>query len=376
MSQTTRHSAARSKAASARPRGEASTAVRLLTRVYQPAYLFPLALALGTLITWPYLPRWAPDLSNDPAYQLTPERLDLPKRHAWIPAALADRVLRRAQQVGEDGTTNRAEGEARPLSLLDPQLAARVAAGLAADPWVAEVRRVQVGRDGIVAADVEWRMPALMVSTPRGMYAVDRQGVLLPPEDFRAEDVARFPIARGVTALPQVGAGQVWNDPLLLGAVRLALFLAPRIDSTDPWQKLGLQTIELPLPAARTNGGTDGSGSSFGRPRALGSGGSDGGSVSAGGGSGGAGGGLGSAAAEQRGGGAATYELRTRGGSLIVWGRPPGTDSVEPPAEQKLSRLLYYLEQCGSFESSLGPSRIDIRGVDAIYAGALRTPPR
>jgi len=154
------------------------------------------------------------------------------------------------------------------------------------------------------------------------MYAVDGEGVLLPPEDFRAEDIRRFPLARNVSTLPRVGAGDVWSDPAVLGAARLAALLTPQQDETDPWRSLGLAAILL--PQSPPNGGQP-----------------------------------------------LTYELQTTGGSRIIWGHAPGGDSLEPSPDQKLARLVYYREQCGGFETAQGPTRIDIRDIEVIYAGAL-----
>ncbi len=284
---------------------------RFLHALYQPGLLLPVALALGTIVLWPYLPAWAPNLSRDPAYQVTAEKLQLPPRHRWIPEDFNEQVLSRAGATPE-----------RPLSLLLDGLSERLAKSLAQDPWVKSVRKVQQQRDGTILADIEFRRPALMVTTPRGMYAVDADAVLLPPDHFRAEDIREFPLARGTQSLPRGGAGDVWDDSGVLGAARLAAVLAPGEGETDPWRAWQLESILIPsLP----------SGSDV-RP---------------------------------------TYELLTAGGSRILWGHAPGTDSLEPPPEQKLARLVYYRKQLGGFETQQGPNRIDIRDIDVIYAGSL-----
>ena len=285
--------------------------MRVFRQFYQPGLLFPLAVALGVIVTWPYLPRWAPDLSSDPAYQVTVERVHIPERHEWVPFEIVERVLARAGATPE-----------RPLSLLRDRLSAELAESFAAEPWVKAVREVRRERDGTIKVDLEFRRPALMVSTPRGMYAVDAEAVLLPPQDFRAEDIPRFPLARGATSLPQVGAGQAWNDPVILGAARLAEFLTSVDEDAAAWSRLGLAAIVLP-----------------GRE----------------------------SAADRL----PSYELETAGGSRIVWGDAPGAESLEPSPKQKLARLIYYREQCGGFETAEGPARIDIRDIEVIYAGAL-----
>lgn len=287
--------------------------LRFLRQLYQPGILFPTALACAAIITWPYLPAWTPDLSSNPAYQVQAERLHLPAAHPWIPADLPQRVLNRAGATPD-----------QPLSLLLDGLAERLAKSLAADPWVREVRQVRLQRDGVILVDVTYRQPVLMVSTSRGMYAVDETGVLLPPEDFRAEDIRHFPLARNPQSLPNVPAGTKWRDAGVEQAARLASALLPTGEATDPWRSLGLSAILIPSPTTDVDPS---------RPYAL--------------------------------------ELLTAGGSRIVWGHAPGTDSLEPSTEQKLARLVYYREQCGGFETAQGPTRIDIRDIEVIYAGAL-----
>lgn len=313
MPAVARKSAARPRAAASATAAPQSWLARVVRQLYQPGILLPAALALAGIVTWPYLPAWAPDLSHDPAYQLHAAQLQLPTPHAWVPKEVAQRVLDRAGATPE-----------QPLSLLRDGLAERIAKSLDLEPWVQSVTRVEQRRDGTIAVDLTYRRPVLMVSTARGMYAVDVAGVLLPPEDFTAEDIRSFPLARNVTSLPRVGAGEVWQDPAILGAARLAAALAPRGDSSDPWMTHGLTAILLPTAKASASDPLP-----------------------------------------------PTYELLTSGGSRIIWGHAPDADSLEPSTEQKLARLTYYREQCGGFETAQGPSRIDIRDIEVIYAGTL-----
>jgi hypothetical protein len=308
-----RKPAIRSRPAPLRPEQPPTWMMRFLRQLYQPGILFPMALAFAAIVTWPYLPAWAPDLSTDPVYQVRAECLRLPESHPWIPADFATRVLERAGATAD-----------KPLSLLQDGLAERLARSFALEPWVREVQRVELRRDGTIHVELTYRKPVLMVATARGMYAVDEEGTLLPPEDFRAEDVRRFPLARNPGSLPTVGAGHVWADTGVRGAARLAAALAPTTDDADPWRSLGLAAVLIPPqpPAAS-------------KPQPL------------------------------------TYELLTVGGSRIIWGHAPGADSLEPSTEQKLARLAYYREQCNGFETAQGPARIDIRDIEVIYAGAL-----
>jgi hypothetical protein len=123
---------------------------------------------------------------------------------------------------------------------------------------------------------------------------------------------------------PAGPAGVAWGDIVVVGGARLADRIAPGHDLTRYWDRYQLEAIEAPR-----RGKTDADLADL------------------------------------------TYELMTRGGSRIVWGRPPGGDELEPPPSQKLARLDEYLSRYGNFEAPHGPYRIDIRHFEVIEVGTL-----
>ena len=64
------------------------------------------------------------------------------------------------------------------FNLLDPDINVRIAEGLSAHPWVAEVKRVEQLPADRVRVELGYRVPVLAVA--RNGRAVDRDGVLLP----------------------------------------------------------------------------------------------------------------------------------------------------------------------------------------------------
>lgn len=313
---------ARTKKPAGKAKGAASPAalaVRLVRRLYQPSVLFPTAVSLAMIITWPYLAAWAPDLRGRTEFRLSADRILLSPRAEWTPHDLTERVLQRAG--------------IQHASLLDDDLTERLARAFQDEPWVKQVRSVSKRRGGLVNVELDYRRPVLMAATTAGVYPVDEDGVLLPPTDFTPQNVARFPLARNVRSFPSGPAGQPWGDPVVAGAARLAARLIARDAGACAWDRWDLEAILLPTPDAASP-----------LPEDL------------------------------------SYQLQTRGGSQIVWGQAPGGSSLEPPVEVKLERLNYYLQQCGSFETAAGPSRIDITGFDVIRAkslqGAQTPPPR
>lgn len=195
------------------------------------------------------------------------------------------------------------------FALLDDELVGELAAAFEKHPWIAKVIQVRKSYPPRVLVEVEYRRPVAFIEVERGFYPVDANAVVLPPADFTPDDSKRFPIVRNVTTTPQGPSGNAWGDPLVLAAARLAESLF------DRWKPLGLSSIVAP---PRPDAGVS--------PGDL------------------------------------TFELTTKGGSKIVWGRPPGTNHPgELTVEQKIGRLERYLEQFGSFDGPHGPYEIDIR---------------
>ncbi len=277
-----------------------STIVRLLRYIYRPLPLTVAAAWLGYWTLSPHVARWLPDLQQREEYRLVLSEMRLTPPGRWVPASLVDEVAERSSLP-------------QPLPLLDPGLAEQVAQAFRAHPWVEGVREVRVTpRDGI-AVHLDYRAPVLMAQTKRGVYPVDRAGVLLPPQDFSAEHTAEFPLLINAPSIPQGPAGTPWGDPAVEGAARLAEVLAPGQRLSDYWQRLGLEAIAL-LPRTQTGD----------KPAAP------------------------------------QYELLTDSGTRILWGHAPGEDVLEPSPAQKLDRLLRYLDAYGGFDQPYGPRRLDI----------------
>jgi hypothetical protein len=284
---------------------------------YRPRVLILLAIVAGAVVLSPYARDWLPDLSALAEYQVDARSIQVTPPNRWVPDDLAGQVIRQAELPEQ-------------LSLLDDGLAEKLAAAFADHPWVARVVQVRTSRETGISVDLEYRTPVLMVETGRGAYPVDVEGVLLPPADFSVAEARRFPHLRNVKSQPAGPAGVPWGDVIVVGAARLATTLAPGQDLSRYWDRFQLEAIEAPVPGQA-------------EPQLA----------------------------------ELNYELVTRGGSRIVWGRPPGGDELEPPPAQKLGRLEQYLSRYGSFEAPDGPYRIDIRHFEVIEVGSLsETKPR
>ena len=197
----------------------------------------------------------------------------------------------------------------RELSLLDPKLCTTLAAAFAKHPWVARVNSVHQSFPADVVVEVEFRRPVAMVQVKGGRIPIDGTGTLLPSEDFAVADVARYPTIRLVGAGNMAREGERFTEPGLIGAARVAELLASK------WAQLELEAIELPKNR----------GSSV-EPADI------------------------------------VLQLQSKSGSMILWGRAPGTDHPgELTPSQKLARLEKYMTEFGGFDRPNGPYEIDIR---------------
>jgi hypothetical protein len=201
-----------------------------------------------------------------------------------------------------------------PLSLFDEGLVERVKNAFALHPWVARVERVEKRHPARIRVELVYRRPVCAVETAGRLIVVDAEAVVLPDDDFTPlEKQTRFPRLTGIDSGPLGPVGTRWGNPRVAGGAEIAAVLLPI------WDKCDLERI---VPSAM--------------PGPL-------------------------ADDEQ------TYELLTRRGSWIFWGRAPGAKIPgEPSASEKVSRLERYLAEHGTLEGTTGPQKLDVTRVDSI----------
>lgn len=287
--------AATPKAAEARPRKW----TRFLAK---PSTMLVLATLCITPVAIGLYYREVQKLGVQPERQLTPEKVIVLDRPDWVPAGIAEDVFKLAELEPE-------------TSVFSSGLAEKLATAFAKHPWIASVERVELRGPAEAIVTANFRKPVAMVRTERGAYPIDRDGVLLPPKDFTAIDVHRFPVIVNPPILPQGPAGTFWGDISIAGAARLAEVLVPDGDKQPYWDKYDLASISLP---EKTTGKWS---------------------------------------IEN-----IEYRLRTTGGSEVVWGLAPGLDSPrEPSTEIKLKRMQKHYVDFGGFDGQQGPYEVDIR---------------
>ncbi|NIL98767.1 MAG: hypothetical protein GTO53_12615 [Planctomycetales bacterium] len=184
----------------------------------------------------------------------------------------------------------------QPMSILDRRLTARIASAFAAHPWVARVARVEKFHPASVEVDLVYREPVAVVVTQARRIPVDSLGVRLPSEDFTPDQLQAFPAILGIGDTRRDWIGNAWGDPRVAGAAQIAAALV------SDWADLDLAGIvpsQMPVDGANVF----------------------------------------------------RYELRTRQGTRVPWGRQYLTPhETEPTAAEKSQRLKRYAEIYGTLD--------------------------
>jgi hypothetical protein len=208
--------------------------------------------------------------------------------------------------------------EAAP-SILEADLAERLSKAFAQHPWVEQVERVVLLHPAGAQVELTYRRPVCMVELPGGgLYPVDAAGVVLPTADFTPVEAQAYPLLVGVATVPVGRVGEPWGDARVAGGAAIAAALI------DHWRDLKLARI---APSATPDSQTDDY----------------------------------------------TYEVISRQGARVVWGRAPGSPGGgEAPPGEKVARLRRYAAEHGDLDSGPSPHVIDVRPQDP-SAGAPRT---
>jgi hypothetical protein len=264
---------------------------------FQPAMLFRMSLIAGACAFWPYVLQKLPSLGTRPEYRISFAEIQvIPAPTDPVPGNLVEQV---ADQSGMP----------RELSLLNESLTVEIAQAFRRHPWVSKVIRVRKSFPAAIVVELEYRKPVVMAQVQGGRIPLDAHGVVLPTSDFSTRDTNRFPLIQNVDNKPKVRPGNIWNDPGILAATRLADLLG------EHWKALKLEAISLSRVTGSATDSDD-----------------------------------------------VILELIGKGGSKIVWGRAPGSDHPgELEAMQKVRRLEKYLVDYGDYSHPQGPYEIDIR---------------
>lgn len=172
-------------------------------------------------------PRWLPDLTKNPAYQVRAEQIRITPPPPWVPQDFVQQVLTDSKLT-------------ETLSLLDRDLVKKIAEAFRQHPWVSKVERVHKGFPGELSVELKYRYPVAMVRVSNRLFPIDEQGVLLPDQDFTSEEAVLYPLITKIASAPPLKAGQVWKDPLVKEGAQIATQLATH------WKDFHLESIKAP----------------------------------------------------------------------------------------------------------------------------------
>jgi hypothetical protein len=235
-----------------------------------------------------------PHVSTRAEYLTPAEKIEITPTPEWIHADIQTEVIRDS-------------GLKEPLSILDERLKTRLTQSFSLHPWVARVAAVRTSYPARIEVDLEYRRPVAMVEVQGGLLPIDRDGVLLPTEDFSPQDAQAYPRIAGIVSGPLGPLGTRWGDPALEAAAKLAPVLQP------VWKEFQLHHIQL-------------------QPR--------------------------TGPAQQF-----VLEFVPSGGTSFVWGSSPGSETAdEPAASEKLAYLTRLKTEHGSL-SAIPSAAHDLRHV-------------
>ena len=205
----------------------------------------------------------------------------------------------------------------------------RVAEAFSMHSWVQRVTYVTKKYPDIVVVKLVYRKPVAMVEVEdaagnRGLFPVDRDGTLLPPDDFMpaanpAVSVEDFPRLRSDGLYPTSPPGRPWGDIRVQSGARLAELLTPF------WKRFGLSEIVARRgPRVGTEPGPP------------------------------------------------TFELRTSGHTVVLWGHAPDAEVAgEATADKKIAQLADFLQQHGTLDAVAPDQTIDVRHLEGLEVATV-----
>lgn len=266
-------------------------------------------LAIGTLVgvatvTWHSV---SERVLSSGDYIVAAEDLEITQLPPWIRAKIAHQAFEYLTASGGR------------LSIMDDDITERVAQAFSLHPWVERVVGVSKHHPARIVVELEYRRPVCMVMLGASdgsnwLYPVDVHGFVLPA-DFTEVEAREYPCLDlvGIGSAPVGGMGEHWGDERVVGAAEIAGAFGA------DWKELDLKLIEPDKPQRSAYRNVYG------------------------------------------------YVLFTRGGTKIIWGRPPGSElPSEAPATDKIARLKEFAEVRGSLDGSEPHTPLDVRNREGL----------
>lgn len=274
--------------------------------------LITTTLIVGLLyIAWQ---KYGHEVLNDPKYHLTMEKIRITTPPAWIRSNLVSEVMR--------------DGSLDEVSLLDTQASLKIQQAFEMHHWIDSVNRVSKHADGHVEVDLNYRRPVGWVLVENGHLPVDKDGIVLPHrrEEIHLKAMRQLPLIDVGKTYPLGLVGTSWGNARVLGAARIAAVFGPT------WSQLGLEKTTMQQNSKiRSKITTAVSATSRKKPQRW------------------------------------QYEIITAIGQRIIWGHAPQHEiRGEAAADEKINRLVEYVNTYGPLDSNKPSIQIDLRNQDTI----------
>lgn len=181
--------------------------------------VWPAALVIGGYIAWH---KWGAEQVSKKYYGIDPASIHVTARPDYISTDIANTVY--------------SDTRLDQLSLLDPAAAARIASAFSFHPWVRRVVAVRKLPGGKVDVHLQYRRPVAMVFVisrhpeilgRRSFFAIDEDGVLLPPTEFSSDETMNYLHIEVPDVYPTGGIGSSFGDNRVIGAAKVAAAVEP-----------------------------------------------------------------------------------------------------------------------------------------------------
>ena len=169
---------------------------------------------------------------HQPEYRLSAGNITVPQPPDWIPDQFVEDVLQHS-------------GLNRTGSLLDKTLPQKLTEAFSVHPWVERVEQVIPRYPSGANVSLVYRVPTALVEvSQRGIFLVDRNGVLLPPESLSDTTSDRqYLRIYEIQSMPLGSVGTPWGDQRVQTAAQLVAALR---DIAEPLNLAGI------IPATET----------------------------------------------------------------------------------------------------------------------------
>ncbi len=182
------------------------------------SFVWPAMLIIGGYFAWH---QWGAEYMNSKYYGVDATQFEVTTPPAYVRSDIVQTVYQATAMEN--------------LSLLDTQATAKIASAFSTHPWVRQVNSVRKMPGGHIDVRLDYRKPVAMVSVisqhsdvvGRAFFAIDGEGVVLPPDDFSGEETQRYIHISVPNTYPRGSMGTKFGDVRVEAAARVAAIIAP-----------------------------------------------------------------------------------------------------------------------------------------------------